>query len=55
MIWGVRAVALAAVVGLYLLVFRNLGGYWPLAGMAFCIALYVGVMTVLERSGLHIR
>ncbi len=54
MIWGVRVVALASVVGLYLLAFRDLDGYWPLAGMAFCIALYVAVMTVWERRGLHI-
>lgn len=51
----VRLICLGAVIGLYLLLFRGLEGYWPLLGLALCVALYVGVTKLLETWGLRAR
>ena len=51
----VRLLCLGLVIGLYLLVFRNLEGYWPLLGLGLCVALYAGLTKLAERTGLRTR
>ena len=55
MIWAFRIAVLAILVFGYRASFRDLDGFWPVAGMALCIAAYIAITTLIERTVLAKR